>query len=273
MPAYIRKLTPQGLFIPDYHADSLADAVRYEPHNGVYTVTNTYHATQVLKLDAHLDRMAQSAQLANIPLVLNRARLRQTLRQMIIDSGFGDVRFRITVGGDAPDEYIITLEPFTPPPAHLIQQGVSCVTAPHSARLNPLVKSTEWMHQRDGIKKADAYETLLLDDAGHILEGTSSNFYAVWQDRLYTAGEGVLGGIARSIVLDVVQNIIPVQLSPITIADMPHIQEAFITSSSRGIIPVVKIDDHIIANGHVGQITTRLREAYDTWVNDHLEEL
>ena len=273
MPTYIRKLTPDGLYPVGYDANNLADATQYEAQKGVYTVTNTYHGTQVLKFDAHLDRMEQSANLAGIALRLDRTRLRQALRQMILDSGFGDVRFRITVGADAPDEFIITLEPFTPPPATMIENGVMCLTMPNSARQNPLVKSTEWMHQRDEIKQSDAYETLLLDNHQHILEGTGSNFYAIRANRLYTAGEGVLGGIARLIVLDVAPNIIPIQLSPISVDDIPHIQEAFITSSSRGIIPVVKIDNYPIGDGRVGKITTDLREAYQAWVNGHLEEL
>lgn len=273
MPTYIRKLTPDGLQTVGYHANNLADASQYEAQKGVYTVTNTYHRTQILKFDAHLDRMEQSAHLAGIALTLDRARMRQTLRQMIVDSGFGDVRFRITVGADAPDEFVITLEPFTPLPITIIENGVICVTIPNSARQNPLVKSTEWMHQRDEIKQSDAYETLLLDNHQHILEGTGSNFYAIKVNTLYTAGEGVLGGIARLIVLDVAQNIIPIQLIPISVDDIPYIQEAFITSSSRGIIPVVKIDNHTIGDGRVGKITKHLREAYQAWVDGHLEEL
>ncbi|HRF95853.1 MAG TPA: aminotransferase class IV, partial [Aggregatilineales bacterium] len=93
------------------------DASHYEPQTGIYTVTNTYERTKVLKLDAHLDRMENSATLANMSLKLNRTQLRQTLRQMIMDSGFGDVRFRITIGADVPDVFIITLEPFVPPSA------------------------------------------------------------------------------------------------------------------------------------------------------------
>jgi branched-chain amino acid aminotransferase len=273
MPAYIRQLTPNGLFSVDYHANSLADAIQYEPQQGIYTVTNTYQTTKVLKFDAHLDRMVHSATLANILLIINRGVLREALRYMILDSGFGDVRFRVTVGADAPNVFIITLEPFTPPPIDVIQSGVMCLTIPHSARENPLIKSTAWMHQRDGIKQHDAYETLLLDENGDILEGTSSNFYAVKVDGLYTADEGVLGGIARQIVLDIAPTIIPIQLMPIHVDDIPDIQEAFITSSSRGIIPVVKIDDYVIGDGRVGQTTHYLRQAYLAWVADHLEEL
>ncbi|HRF95854.1 MAG TPA: aminotransferase class IV, partial [Aggregatilineales bacterium] len=147
------------------------------------------------------------------------------------------------------------------------------VTIPNSARQNPMVKSTQWMHERDGMKKSDAYETLLLDENGAILEGTSSNFYAILEDTLHTAGDGVLGGIARSIIYDIAPAILPLNKMPIHITDLPRLQEAFITSSSRGIIPVVKIDDTVIGDGVVGETTQRLREAYLAWVDGHLEEL
>ncbi len=89
MPCLIKRLTPDGLQAVDYHADSLADAARYEPHDGVYTITNTYHTFQVLKLDAHLDRLEDSARLAGIPLALHRSALRAALRQMIAEAGYG----------------------------------------------------------------------------------------------------------------------------------------------------------------------------------------
>jgi branched-chain amino acid aminotransferase len=273
MPTYIRQLNPSGLLPVTYSANSLGDASHYEPQTGIYTVTNTYERTKVLKFDAHLDRMENSATLANMPLQLNRTQLRQTLRQMILDSGFGDVRFRITIGADAPDVFIITLEPFVPPPPDVIKNGAVCVTIPNSARQNPLVKSTQWMHERDGMKKSDAYETLLLDENGAILEGTGSNFYAILEDTLHTAGDGVLGGIARSIVYDIAPAILPLNKMPIHITDLPRLQEAFITSSSRGIIPVVKINDQQIGDGHVGKTTQHLRKAYLAWVDGHLEEL
>jgi branched-subunit amino acid aminotransferase/4-amino-4-deoxychorismate lyase len=116
MPCYIRILTPQGLQPVPYTADSLADAVRYEPSDGIYTVTNTYHTVQVLKFDAHLDRLEDSARRESIPLRLDRRRLRQGLRQMIAEAGFGDVRFRITVSRQQPDHFILSVEPFKPQP-------------------------------------------------------------------------------------------------------------------------------------------------------------
>jgi branched-chain amino acid aminotransferase len=273
-PALIRVLTPDGLQAVDYSAESLAEAVQYEPHDGVYTVTNTYQTFKVLKLDAHLDRLEDSARREDIPLQLDRRRLRVALRQMIAEANYGDVRFRITVPRDAPNHFTLTIEPFHKPSAEVYANGVRCVTLPHSARHNPAAKTTDWMHNREGFTLPEGiYTGLLLDDDGHILEGTSSNFYAVLDGELRTAGEGVLPGIAQQVVFRVAQGLILINRNAVHTSDVPRLSEAFITSSSRGIVPVVEIDNILIGAGQPGEKTRTLQQAYDAWVKSHLEEL
>jgi branched-chain amino acid aminotransferase len=273
---YIQILTPNGLEDVPYSASSLNEAAQYEPDDGVYTVTNTYNTTQVLKFDAHLERMENSARLANIPLKLDRARLRATLRQMILDSGLGDVRFRITVPRDKTDYFILSLEPYTPPPAEVYTSGVKVITAPDSARHNPAAKTTDWMHERQRLTQAmptGIYDTILLDEAGNMLEGLASNFYAILNEELRTAGEGVLPGIAQQIVFEVAPMVLPLRKEAVNVREIPDLSEAFITSSSRGIVPVIEIDGHVLGDGKPGACTKRLREAYVVWVQAHLEEL
>lgn len=273
-PCLVGILTPEGLQRADYTPQSLEDAVQYEPLDGVYTITNTYNTYQVLKFDAHLDRLERSAALAGIPLKLDRQRLRQALRQLISEAGFGDVRFRITVPRQQPDRLIISLEPFSPPPSEIYSQGVRCVTIPNSARQNPAVKATSWMHRRRDIALPQGiYEGLLLSPDGAILEGRGSNFYAIRDGALYTATEGVLKGIAQQIVLEIAPPIIPVHKQPVSVADIPQLQEAFLTSSSRAIIPIVEIDGVTIGEGRRGAITQQLQQAYHKWVQAHLEAL
>lgn len=276
MPCYIRLLTPEGLQPITYAAESLADAVSHEPADGIYTVTNTYHTTKTLKLHAHLDRMEDSARRAGISLQLDRTRLRHALREMILDAGYGDVRFRLTVGARNPASVLISLEPYHPPADDLIQVGVRCITAPNSARQNAEAKTTGWMSARQRLADAmppDIYDTFLLDTNGNILEGLASNFYATLYGVLYTAGSGVLKGISRQIVLHVAPPILPVNESPAHVSQIPRMEEAFLSSSSRGIIPVIEIDGIPIGGGIPGENTRRLRTAYQSWVNDHLEEL
>lgn len=274
MPCLIRLLTPHGVQPAPYSADSLVEAARHEPHDGVYTVANTFETFKVLKLTAHLDRLEDSARREQIALVLDRARLRAALRQMISESGYGDVRFRITVGREQPEVLILSIEPFGAYPASLFSEGVRCQTLPNSARHNPSAKSTGWMHDREQIAlQAGMYTGLLLDERGQILEGINSNFYAILDGCLRTAGEGVLPGIAQQIVFEVAPPIIPLQRQAVHVSDLPQLSEAFITSSSRGIMPVVEIDGIQIGTGKPGTITQALRTAYQAWVAAHLESL
>lgn len=270
----IQQMTPQGLQPVDYRAASLSEAAQYEPDDGVYTVTNTYHTLAVLKFDAHLDRLEDSARRAGISLNLDRPVLRASLRQLITQAGWGDVRFRITVSRQQPDSLILTLEPYKPPAPMVYENGVRCITLPGSARHDPAAKTTDWMHTRGQLALPEGiYEGLLVSDKGDILEGTGSNFYAVLHGELRTAGTGMLPGIAQQIVFVVAPPILPVRREAVNIKDRPRIEEAFITSSSRGIVPVVEIDGRSIGDGRPGAYTRRLRAAYLDWVAAHLEEL
>jgi len=275
MPIVARQLTPEGLAPLAYQADSLADAARFEPQ-GVYTITNTYPNLQALKLDAHLTRLEDSARREGIPLTLDRPRLRAALRQLIVESGYDVVRFRITVPAATPDQPVLTVEPFRPPAPEVYTQGIRCVTVTNARRDNPAAKTTGWMTQRRDVQNAlppGVTEGLLASPSGHLLEGLSSNFYAILGGVLHSAEAGVLAGIGRQVVYEVAPGIVPLSGEPVAVADIPRLAEAFITSASRGIVPVVEIDGLRIGDGAPGPLTRALRGAYGDWVSAHLEDI
>ncbi len=274
MPVTIRRLTANDLVPVEYRANSLAEAAQHEPDDGVYTVTTTRNTYDVLQLTAHLDRLNDSAARENIPLTLSHEQIRAGLREVIDLAGYGDVKFRITVPRAHPDEPILSVEPFGGYPATLYTEGVRVRTAPDSARHNPAAKDTAWMHNREALKaKFNAYEVVLMDADGHLLEGTTSNFYAILRDTLYTALDGVLAGTARGIVFQIAPDVLPLVRRPVKRDDLPAFQEAFISSSSRGIVPVVQIDDTTLGDGTPGPYTRHLMAAYNAWIVDHLETL
>jgi len=276
MPCLIKILTPTGLHDVAYTADSLKDAVQFEPRDGIYTIANTFDTFKTLKLGAHLDRLEQSAQIVGIPLTLDRAALRAALRAMIQEAGYGDVRFRVTVPRETPTDLILSIEPFHALTAHFFTDGIRVVTTAQAERHDPAAKTTDWMHARASLEDSlptGIYTALLVSPTGAILEGVGSNFYAVYKDELRTAGEGVLAGISQQIVFEVAPSVIPVRREAIQLADIPLIEEAFITSSSRGIVPVVEIDGYTIGTGKPGARTLSLRAHYSAWMNSHLEEL
>lgn len=287
MPTLIRILTPDGLEPAPFTGDSLADAARHEPHDGVYTITNTLAAPHdpigVLRFDAHLDRLESSAARAGIAFQPDRARLRAALRSLIEAAGWGAVRFRITVPAASPDRPILSIEPFRPLSADVYAHGVRCITVPGSHRKDPEAKTIDWVHDRAAIEAAlppGTFTGLLLDGEGRILEGLSSNFYAVFPaaapgalPTLWTAGGGVLAGIAQGIVLAVAPGVVEIRREAPFAHAVDTAAEAFITSASRGIVPVVAIDDRPISGGVPGPVTAQLRERYARWVVEHVEAL
>ena len=219
-----------------------------------------------------LDRFQHSANRSHSALIVNGCGSAQ--RQMISDAKFGSVRFRVTIPRDQPTEIILTIEPFTPPAPALINAGVRCVTAPGLMRRNPSAKTTDWMTDRSNFEiPSGIYEALLVADNGRVLEGFSSNFYGIKDNELRTAGEDVLPGIAQLIVFTVAPQLIVLRRDALHQSELSSLSEAFITSSSRGIIPVIEIDGEAVGDGAPGPRTMAIRRAYNHWVEAHLEEL
>ena len=101
----------------------------------------------------------------------------------------------------------------------------------------------------------------------------SSNFYGIKDNELRTAGEDVLPGIAQLIVFTVAPQLIVLRRDALHQSELSSLSEAFITSSSRGIIPVIEIDGEAVGDGAPGPRTMAIRRAYNHWVEAHLEEL
>jgi branched-chain amino acid aminotransferase len=270
----ISYLTPDGLIDAPYTANSFAEAAMKEP-DGVYTVGRTFRRDQALMLDEHLTRLEESAELEGVPLKLDRARLRAGLRTLIERSGYAESRFRITIPRHDPSTLILSLEPFKPVPPEVLEHGARVITVRES-RHNPAAKTTAWAVQRSSAVDAfppGIYEGILVTDEDVLLEGTSSNFYAIVGGTLRTAGEGVLGGIGRRVLMQVAPAILPVDLRPVKRAEIATFAEAFLTSAGRGVVPIVEIDGVLVGDGHPGASTRKLRDAYNEWADAHLEPI
>ena len=272
IPTFV--LTPAELVPASYRVKSLTEAVAHEPQ-GVYTVARTFHGDHALLFDAHLDRLEQSARLMNIPLDLDRTRLRAALRELLHDAAYPDAKFRITVPQDQPDHVHLAFEPYHPVPAAIMRQGASVITIP-LVRENPVIKTTAWMAIRQPAVNTlppGTYEAILLSEDGRLLEGLSSNFYGVLDGVLRTARDGVLQGITRRAVFELAPEILPVRLSALHTADVPRLAEAMITSSGRGIVPVTHVDGGPVGDGQVGPIITAMMQRYAAWTETHIEPI
>ncbi|MCJ7567398.1 MAG: aminotransferase class IV [Anaerolineales bacterium] len=267
-------LEDQRLIDAPFKASSLEELNRLEPA-GIYTVARTHYATNIVMLDAHLDRLEESAELESIPLQLNRASLRGALRETLAACGYENARLRITISRDDPNQILIAAEPLRGVPSEIVSNGAEVAT--HCiARPNPRAKSNAWIGLRTEASRSlpeHVYEGVVCNSSGELLEGFSSNFYAVKDGKLWTAGDNVLFGIARKIILVVAQDLLPLHLHPVMIKDIPSMQEAFLSSSSRGLVPIVKIDGRVVGEGKPGPYTLEITRRYNSWVEENLEPI
>jgi branched-chain amino acid aminotransferase len=258
-------------------ASETFDGVSQMLPGGSYTTFRTYNGNRVVRFCDHLTRLHTTAKLIernNFPM--DQEKIRRMLRHVISLFPGEEHRFRITVDLEVtPGTVYIAREKLSLLPLSLYQQGAKTVTQ-HIHRINPKAKLTQFLSSATSIRSQlpdDVHEALMVSE-GRILEGISSNFFAIKDGIIWTAEEGVLLGVTRSVVLDEIRREdIPIHLWPITLDDIPQIQEAFITSSSRGILPVVKIDDQQIGDGTPGVITMRLHRRYLDRLEEELEDI
>lgn len=242
-------------------ADSLQAASAQLPA-GSYTTLRTYGGRRALRLAQHVARLNETASLLGSSATpIAEADVRALLRHALDATGFPESRIRLTWSAPA---LFASIEPFAPPSDSLYRDGARCVTLPVH-RDNPHAKDTRFIATAQaayGRLAAGIHEGLLVAADGAILEGLSSNFFAVVDGRLRTEGERVLFGVTRSLVLGVAARLVPVETLAVSRADLPRASDAFITSVSRGIVPVVEIDGQPIGDGRPGTATARLRAAF-----------
>ena len=110
--------------------------------------------------------------------------------------------------------------------------------------------------------RRDATDALFVNERDHVLEATRSNFFIFRGDTLITPHRGILVGITRNFVLELARNKFNIEERPILLEELALADEAFITSSSKEITPVVQIDDSIIGNGKPGRRTYQLEQLF-----------
>lgn len=236
----------------------------------------------MLDVDAHFARLWRSLAMLRIaPPMADRALravVRETLRRNRIRDGL--VYLQISRGA-APREHRFP----TPPPRPTLvvtatrldrraidargEAGVRVITAPDQRWGRCDIKSTNLLANvlaRQAAHEQGAYEAWLYDAEGLITEGTASTAWivdAAGMLRTRTLAANILPGVTRATVLALAQALqIPVREGAFSREETAHAQEAFLTSATGLVTPVVAIDGVPVAGGEAGPITKRLRSAY-----------
>lgn len=280
MTVTLLEITLQNRTALQLNASSLDEATAQLPV-GFYTTFSTLKGgTRVLGLQAHMDRLYLPARKLKLQPSVSEADLRRHLLELAKENLPHESRIRLVLAKDTGKVYV-GIYRFTPPAPQIYEQGVHVITSAVT-RSDPRIKGTDFIaksaEQRRQVQ-GDVYEILLTQD-GNILEGMTSNFYAVLSAGrspktkhnavLITAQKGILLGVTRRAVLRLARGQgLSIEYRPPRLEE--DFDEAFLTSSSRGVVPIVRIDARPVGQGRVGEWTKRLSLAYQAYIQKRSE--
>jgi branched-chain amino acid aminotransferase len=261
---------PEGLKLLGRHASLSASSAELPP--GAYTTLRTYGARGVVRLDQHRRRLEESVGILGRPAALDPAMARRAVRWALDAEPHPESRLRLTF---SPPRLFVAVEPFLPLPERVYEEGVVGATVVEQ-RSNPRAKDTRFIasaqHAYERLP-AGVEEGLIRGEDGAILEGLSSNFFGVVDGVLRTEEDRALGGVTRSLVLEVAQGLLPIDRRAVARDERPRLAEAFLTSVSREVLPVVRIDDRPVGDGRVGPKTRAIMRRFADLVGRELERL
>lgn len=218
----------------------------------------------------YLDRFFHSASVMRLPVPFSRNELTQIVFDLIGKNNLASSGVKmILTGGYSPDGYspatpnfIITQHDLVLPAAEIVSRGVPIITheyvrdIPEAKTINYTVGI--WLIER--LKEANAYDVLYHSN-GRISEFPRSNFFIVSSDnRVITPRENVLKGVTRKNVLALAEKYFDAEESVVTLDDLASAKEAFITSTTKRILPVTHFDGHTIGSGKPGDVSRSLLE-------------
>jgi len=236
---------------------------------GVFDFLRTYGGVP-FHLGAHLQRLKRSAALIELNCPWDIEELGEIVQETVKRNGYPESNIRIVVtGGEGERGFrplgdsrlLVMATPWEAPPCWWYDDGASVVTAelhrhlPEAKTINyiPGITAQLAASKRDPA----AIEAIYVTD-GIVSEGTRSNTFIFKQDRWITPAEGLLLGITRAEIIKLLEADGALELRNIPLDEYYAADEIILTSSTKEVVPVVKIDDVTIGDGAPGAMTRRL---------------
>jgi D-alanine transaminase/branched-chain amino acid aminotransferase len=230
-------------------------------------------------IEDHLERFVNSSQAIGLEVPYSRAELEGFIRELIRVNGFQNAGIQLVLTGGYSEDIFTPGHPnliIAPialreyPPA-LYRQGVKVITHRHVREI-PEAKTIAYL---TAVKlgprmKAEGAAEVIYHDGKWVSEGARSSLGLVKEGVLITAKDGVLPGITRLHALRLAAQLMPVEQRAFTLEELYAADEVFITSSTRGVMPVTHIDDRPVADGRVGPRVSALVRAFEAHVEEYL---
>jgi branched-chain amino acid aminotransferase len=254
---------------------------------GVYETLRTYNGQPFL-FDRHMRRLRNSAGMIALPIPLAdpeiEARFFETLNAAELRGGPGQeayIRLMVTRGvGDLSydpsvcptSSLVVIVKPQVDPQPETFERGVRVALVStvrnHPGSVNPMIKSNNLLNNAIAMQEAfrrGCYEGVMRNYRGELAECTTANIFVVKGRTALTPplDAGLLPGITREFLFEIgAERNVPVREAVLKDEDLFGADEAFLTSTTREIVPIVQVDDRKIGSGTPGPVTRTLLERF-----------
>jgi D-alanine transaminase len=268
-----------GQYLPHRSAAVHIEDRGYQFADGVYEVFAVVGG-HIVDEDPHLVRLKRSLGELRIAAPMPDAALKVVLHEVVRRNRIrhGVVYLQIT-RGVAPRDHsfpkaakpvlVVTSRARKPADPSIADQGIAVITIPDIRWQRCDIKSIALLPNvlgKQSAREAGAYEAWLVDRDGYVTEGTSTNAWIVTADGAvvtHRADNAILNGITRLVVLNIIRREgYRLVERRFTVEEAKAASEAFLTSTTSTLLPVIKIDDEPVGNGAPGPLARGLREYY-----------
>lgn len=253
----------------------------YQFADSVYEVCEVRHG-RLVDERRHLDRLARSLGELRITPPMSRAAIGMVLRETITRNRVGDglVYLQVT-RGVAPREHsfpptgvlpsvVVTARALDPIHRdHAAERGIAVITLEENRWPRVDIKATALLPNvlaRQAARERGAQEAWFIDAAGYVTEGSSSTAWIVNRAGVIltrSAEHGILPGVTRAVLLEQIRiRQVAFEERPFTLAEAYDASEAFVTSASQTVMPVVRINDRPVGTGAPGPVAAALRQDF-----------
>ena len=251
----------------------------YQFGDAVYEVI-LYKDGKFLDFEGHLKRLRKSMSRIDFELNFSDSAIKTIIKRLVAENNlkYGSIYIQVSRGEYSRDHsyFNMPLKPILVILTKKIKQnfnivipGIKVFTTPDNRWGNPDIKTTQLLPnvlaKTKGMKNGFG-EALFLDKNSYITEGSSSNFWILNKNNILNTRSldgKILAGITRDSILNCAKNKkIKVEEKKISLDNIKDCKEAFITSASSFVTPVIQVDKMIINNGKVGKFSNLLRKTY-----------
>lgn len=251
---------------------------------GIYETLRTYNRRPFL-YDRHMRRLRNSARMIALDIPFSddecAAHIRDTMAAATLGGNEAYIRVLVTRGvGDLTYDtratprpsYVVIVKPQIDPEPSAYEQGVQVaivdVVRNHPDSVNPIIKSNNLLNNALAMQEAlrrGGFEGVMRNYRGELSECTTANLFIVRKASTLTPplSAGFLPGITREFVLEIARAVgVDAREEVLRDEDLFNADEAFLTSTTREVVPIVRVDDRTIGNGTPGAVTRKLLEEY-----------